>query len=117
LGIAQVLPIWTSQGITFTDTLTETLITGSHLCANWMLPKKFKCWNPGEIKPLTWVEFSSSCTYPTLVKIRFRLRLGTERRFPTGPFSSLNPKPYILLENRKGLEPLSSSSYILLFDM
>jgi len=50
--------------------------------------KKFKFWNPGEIKPWTWVEFSSSCTYLTLVKIRFRLRLGRGCHFPIAPFSS-----------------------------
>jgi hypothetical protein len=55
LGYHSGIPIWTSQGISFSDALTETLITGSHLHVNWMLQNKFKCWNPGEIKPLTQV--------------------------------------------------------------
>jgi hypothetical protein len=115
LGYHSGIPIWTSQGITFSDALTENPDHQFSLVCELDAPKEIQMLKPGWNKTSDLGGVLKFMYLSNTVKIRFRLTLGRGRRFPMG--SLLFPKPYILLVNRKGLEPLSSSSYTLLFDM
>jgi hypothetical protein len=64
----QLFPTWNFQGINFTDTLIEPLITGSNLYEkyqtneNWIQRNKFKYWDPRDKTPYSGQVLKIECT-------------------------------------------------------